>query len=187
VPLIDFDAQDSAIDGLKINTIKQVSDERGTVREFFRLSAYTAALVDTPGGFAQINVTFTRRGAIRGLHGEAMTKLVAVAAGEAFGAYVDARRDSPTFGAVVTTALSPGTQVLVPRGVLNGFQSTGSEGSEYLYCFDVEWRPDMPGIGVHPLDPELAITWPIEIDPDDRALLSAKDAALPHFSELHRG
>jgi dTDP-4-dehydrorhamnose 3,5-epimerase len=184
VPLIDFDAQDSAIDGLEIITIKQVSDERGTVREFFRLSAYASALADTAGGFAQINVTFTKRGAIRGLHGEAMTKLVAVAAGEAFGVYVDARHDSPTFGAVVTATLAPGTQVLVPRGVLNGFQSTGSDGSEYLYCFDVEWQPDMPGIGAHPLDPDLGIAWPIEIDPADRSLVSAKDAALPRFSEL---
>ena len=51
-----------------------------------------------------------------------MTKLVAVVHGEAFGAYVDARPDSPTRGAVETVRLLPGTQVLVPQGVCNGFQ-----------------------------------------------------------------
>ena len=37
--IIDFDARPTAIDGLLFLTMKQVSDERGTVREFFRESA----------------------------------------------------------------------------------------------------------------------------------------------------
>ena len=41
------------------------------------------------GPWQQINVTETARGAVRGLHGEAMAKLVAIAAGSATGAYVN--------------------------------------------------------------------------------------------------
>jgi dTDP-4-dehydrorhamnose 3,5-epimerase-like enzyme len=37
---------------------------------------------------------------------------------------------------------------------------------------------------VNAIDPELAIGWPIAIDPSDRALLSAKDASLPAFRDL---
>ena len=96
-------------------TQKQVRDDRGVVREFFRHSTYGALAGFGP--WRQLNVTESGRGAIRGLHGEQMVKLIACVAGEAFGAYLDARESSPTFGAVVTLGLAPGTQVLVPAGV----------------------------------------------------------------------
>ena len=76
------------------------------------------------------------RGTVRGLHGEAMSKLVTVAYGSVFGAYVDTRPDSKTFGAVQTVHITPGVQVFVPQGVCNGFQAL--EDTEYLYFFDKE-------------------------------------------------
>jgi dTDP-4-dehydrorhamnose 3,5-epimerase len=116
---------------------------------------------------------------VRGLHGEAMDKLVAIAAGQAFGAYVDTRTDSPTFGRVVTVDLKAGRQVLVPDGVCNGFQSVSEGATQYLYCFDHEWVPGMAGTAINPLDPSLAIGWPLPIDTSDRAAISAKDSVLP--------
>jgi dTDP-4-dehydrorhamnose 3,5-epimerase len=180
---VDFSTQPTSIDGLVVITMKQVSDERGTVREFFRRSAFEAAGVTTLGPFLQVNVTENRRGALRGLHAEAMTKLVAVVAGEAFGVYVDLRTSSPTHGAIETVALVPGTQVLVPRGVGNGFQAL-ADGTQYAYCFDQEWRPGMVGIACNPLDPALAIAWPLPVDQNDRAQVSAKDLAAPAFADL---
>lgn len=177
-----FDVAATAIDGLVVITMKQVEEPRGTVRELFRLSAMEEAGLHT-GPWKQINVTETRLGAVRGLHGEAMTKLVAIAAGSAFGAYVDTRPDSPTVGAVVTVDLVPGRQVLVPAGVCNGFQSTSQEPSQYVYCFDAEWVPGMAGTAVNPLDPALAINWPVPIDTANPAQLSAKDAAQPTLAE----
>src|SRR6185437_13974940 len=177
-----FTVDRSAIDGLVVLTMKQIFEPRGTVRELFRTSAMAQAGLHA-GPWQQINVTETVRGAVRGLHGEAMTKLVAIAAGSAYGAYVDTRVDSPTVGAVVTVELVPGRQVLVPAGVCNGFQSTSDEPSQYVYCFDAEWVPGMAGTAVHPLDPALGIEWPIDIDPSDRSLLSAKDAAQPTLAE----
>jgi dTDP-4-dehydrorhamnose 3,5-epimerase len=112
-----------------------------------------------------------------------MHKLVAVAAGEAFGAYVDARPTSSTFGVVVTRPLVPGVQVLVPPGVCNGFQAL-SDPAQYVYCFDVEWAPGMEGVAVSPIDPALGIDWPIDIDPDDESLLSAKDRSAPRLADL---
>ena len=116
-----FEAVPTAIDGLYIITMKQVTDERGTVRELFRQSAMDSTPLPQFGPWKQINATQTNRGSIRGLHAEAMNKLVAVVAGEAFGVYVDARIDSPTVGAVVTVPLTKGVQVFVPQGVCNGF------------------------------------------------------------------
>jgi dTDP-4-dehydrorhamnose 3,5-epimerase len=180
--IVPFDVQTTAIDGLVIITMKQVTEPRGTVRELFRSSAMAEAGLHS-GPWQQVNVTETNHGAVRGLHGEAITKLVAIAAGSAFGAYVDTRPHSPTVGAVVTVELTPGRQVLVPAGVCNGFQSTSAEPSQYVYCFDAEWVPGMAGTAVHPLDPALAIAWPVPIDPADTAQLSAKDAAQPTLAE----
>lgn len=180
---VDFETRTSSIDGLIIIAMKQVTDERGAVRELFRRSAFEAAGVTDLGPFLQINVTESRRGAIRGLHAEDMTKLLTVVVGESFGAYVDLRRSSATFGVVETVALHPGVQVLVPRGVANGFQALG-ELNQYVYCFDEEWAPGMRGEACNPLDSEIGIEWPISVDPDDPSLLSVKDRHALSFREL---
>lgn len=177
--IIDFSASPTAIEGLWQIRMKQITDERGTVREFYRESAFRDAGLPSLGPWLQVNVTESRHGTVRGLHGEDMFKLVGIAEGEAFGAYVDARAGSPTFGRVVTLILDKGSQVLVPRGVCNGFQSTSPGVTQYLYCFDAEWVAGMAGVAVSPLDPHLGIEWPIPIDTADRAQLSEKDAGLP--------
>lgn len=174
----DFAVSRTAIEGLCVLTMKQVSDERGTVREFYRESAFVDAGLGSLGPWLQVNVTETRTGAIRGMHGEDMTKLVAVVSGRAHGAYLDTRDGSATRGVVVEVDLAAGTQVLVPAGVANGFQAV-VDGTQYLYCFDAEWVPGMAGTSVAPLDPALGIAWPLPVDPDDPALVSVKDRDAP--------
>lgn len=182
--IVPFEAEPTEIPGLVVFRMRQVTDERGTVREFYRGSAFASAGLPSVGPWVQLNLTETRPGAVRGLHAEAMDKLVAVAAGTAFGVYVDVRAGSPTFGRVVTVGLTPGVQVFVPSGVCNGFQATGPGTTQYLYGFTTEWTPDMPGTSITPLDPDLAIRWPIPVDPDDPAQISAKDAAAPRLAEV---
>jgi dTDP-4-dehydrorhamnose 3,5-epimerase len=186
VDLRPFSATPTAIDGLFIIEMKEVRDDRGTVREFYRESVFAEAGLPSLGPWLQVNVTETKRGAIRGLHGEDMFKLVAIISGEAFGAYVDTRPASPSQGVVVTTRLIKGTQVLVPRGVCNGFQSVSTEPTQYLYTFDQEWAPGMSGTAVNPLDPALAIEWPVPVDRSDSAQLSPKDAGLPPLDQVLR-
>jgi len=177
-----MDVRTTDIDGLVVITMNVgAPDDRGLVREFFRTSTWQAAGLPRIGPWQQVNVTESVAGAVRGLHGEAMTKLVAIVAGEGFGAYVDTRAGSPTFGEVVALPLTVGTQVLVPQGVCNGYQSLTD--TQYVYCFDNEWKPGMPGIAVSALDPALAIDWPVPIDRTNRAQLSEKDANLPTFAE----
>ena len=182
-----FRAEKTDIEGLWVVTAKQVEDDRGVVREFYRQSAFREAGLPDLGDWVQINLTESRPGTLRGLHGEPMHKLVGIAAGEAFGAYVDARPGSKTAGAVVTVPLRAGTQVLVPRGVCNGFQSLGPDRTQYLYCFDTEWVPGMAGPAVDPLDPDLSIPWPMPVQRADQTRLSAKDAGLPGIREVLRG
>ena len=179
-----FAVEHTEIEGLKVLRMKQISDERGTVREFYRESSFLEAGLPSLGPWLQVNITETRQGALRGLHGEEMLKLVAIVEGEAFGAYLDARTDSASRGKIVTVRLTKGTQVLVPKGVCNGFQSVSPGVTQYLYCFDQEWRPGMAGVSVNPLDADLAIAWPLPIDASDPAQISAKDVGAPAFSAL---
>ncbi|MDQ2796086.1 MAG: dTDP-4-dehydrorhamnose 3,5-epimerase [Actinomycetota bacterium] len=174
----------TAIDGLVRVTTKAVTDERGTVREFFRTSGFAELGVPVPDRWAQLNVTYTRHGGVRGLHGEAADKLIGLASGVAFGAWLDTRPESPTRGALVTLELTVGTQMFVPAGVCNGFQSVSPDGCQYVYCFGVEWTPGMTGVAVNPLDPDLGIAWPVPVHPSDPSIVSAKDAAAPRFAEL---
>ena len=183
--IIDFTTRRGTIDGLVIATMKQVTDERGTVRELFRRSAF-ADVAPAFERIEQINVTLTHLGGVRGMHAEQMTKLVTVAHGRAHGVYVDVRPGSPTFGLVDEVDLQPGIQVLVPSGVANGFQALAPE-TEYAYCFDREWQPGMPGSAFTPLDPVVLDRWPLPIDPDDPAQISAKDRSAPAFGELSHG
>lgn len=184
VEIVPMSVEKTAIEGLMKITTKAVTDERGTVREFFRTTGFAEAGVTVPERWAQVNLTWTRQGGLRGLHGEAADKLIGIASGEAFGAWLDARPDSPTRGNVVTERLQVGTQMFVPAGVCNGFQAVSPEGCQYLYCFGVEWTPGMAGVAVTPLDPDLAIAWPITPDTADPAKVSVKDASAPRFAEL---
>jgi dTDP-4-dehydrorhamnose 3,5-epimerase len=179
--VIPFAVQDTEIEGLKVLRMKQITDERGTIREFYRESSFLEAGLPSLGAFLQVNITETRQGAVRGLHGEEMFKLMAIVEGEAFGAWLDARPGSPSRGKVVTARLVKGTQVLVPKGVCNGFQSVSPGVTQYLYCFDQEWRPGMAGVAVNPLDPGLGIAWPLPVDAGDPGQISAKDAGAPGF------
>jgi dTDP-4-dehydrorhamnose 3,5-epimerase len=183
---VEFSTRPTAIDGLLIVTMRQATDSRGTAREFFRSSTLNAVEGAVLGPWRQINVTETQRGAIRGLHGEDMTKLVGVVHGQAFGAYVDVRPDSPTQGALVTCELVAGVQVLVPNGVCNGFQSISDEPTQYVYCFDAEWVPERARYAIHPLDRTLAIPWPIPVDGRPE-LLSERDTTAPSLREVLKG
>lgn len=180
-----FSASESEIDGLKIINVKMVTDDRGTVRELYRESAHKEVLPQTVSSWKQINLTRTKRGAVRGLHGEAMSKLVTVALGSVFGVYVDTRPESKTFGAVETVHITPGVQVFVPQGVCNGFQAL-EEHTEYLYFFDNEWIAGMEGTALTPLDPELGIEWPIPIEPGNLEQISEKDAKAPTLQEIRK-
>ena len=181
-----FTALESKIYGLKIINVKMVTDDRGTVRELYRESEHMVILPNSVSNWKQVNLTRTKQGAVRGLHGEAMSKLVTVAVGSVFGVYVDTRPDSKTFGAVETVHITPGIQVFVPQGVCNGFQAL-EDNTEYLYFFDNEWVSGMAGTALTPLDSELKIDWPIPIDAENREQISEKDAKAPRLRELIKG
>jgi dTDP-4-dehydrorhamnose 3,5-epimerase len=159
-------------------------DDRGSVMELYRQSEFESLGLPSLGERPQVNAPLTARGAVRGIHGEFAHKLVSVASGKIFAAIVDFRKDSETFGKVETFELERGQGLFVSNGLGNSFQSTSDEPSVYLYYFEQEWSPTMPGVSVNPLDSELNIQWPIK--QGEGMILSPKDLANPPFSDLRK-
>lgn len=151
------------LDGLVRLTRQRLADPRGHFSRLFCADTLGAAW---PGPIAQINHSHTaRRGTVRGLHFQhpphAEAKLVSCLHGRVFDVAVDLRAGSPTFlhwhGEVLDAEL--GTALLIPRGFAHGFQAL-SDGAELLYCHSAAYNPQAEG-GLAPLDPRLAIAWPL--------------------------
>ncbi len=126
---------------------------------------------------AQVNQTRTTgRGSVRGMHYQrpphAEMKLVQCLRGEVFDVAVDLRRGSPTFLRWHGERLSEdnGVGLLIPEGFAHGMQTLTGE-VDFLYCHSAAYAPAAEA-GLHPLDPRLAIDWPLPI-----AALSPRDDA----------
>ena len=59
-----FEVRPTAIVDLFVIQMKQVRDERGVVREFYRESAFRDAGLPSLGPWLQVNITESRHGAI---------------------------------------------------------------------------------------------------------------------------
>ena len=157
-------------------------DARGFFLETWNHRRYSE--LGLPDQFVQDNLSFSRRGTLRGLHFQnpnPQGKLVFVLAGEVFDVAVDVRTDSPTFGRWVGVTLSAENkrQFWVPAGFAHGFCVT-SETALFAYkCTDF-YNPQSDG-GVRWNDPELAIAWPVA-----EPILSGKDAQAPLLKDVPR-
>ncbi len=174
------DPETTPIPGLVIVRLDVRADSRGWFKENWqRLKMTALGLPDF--GPVQQNISFnTTAGTTRGLHAEPWDKLVSVAAGKVFGAWVDLR-SGESFGATFHCELDESVAVFVPRGVANGFQ-TLIDGTAYSYLVNDHWRADARDSYsyVNLADPGSAIPWPI---PLERAVLSDADRTHPTVAE----
>lgn len=150
-------------------------DERGYFLETWNRQRYADAGIDVD--FVQDNLSFSRRGVLRGLHYQnpgAQGKLVSVAQGEVFDVAVDLRTDSPTFGEWAGVTLSHENQrrLWVPAGFAHGFVVT-SETAVFAYKCTDYYAPQHERSLLWN-DPEIGIQWPVE-----NPVVAAKDAAAP--------
>ncbi|CDQ46948.1 sugar nucleotide-binding protein [Mycolicibacterium neoaurum] len=172
-------AKTTQIPGLIVWDLPVHGDNRGWFKENWQRGKMVAAGLPDFGP-VQNNVSFNEAaGTTRGIHAEPWDKLISVATGRIFGAWVDLR-EGPTFGAVHTAEIDPSRAVYVPRGVGNAFQ-TLEDGTAYIYLVNAHWRPDARYAPVHLADPTLAIAWPI---PLANAELSEKDRNHPALSDV---
>lgn len=172
---------ETAIPGLLVLDLDVHGDNRGWFKENWqRAKMLTLGLPDF--GPVQNNMSFNAApGSTRGLHAEPWDKLISLAHGRIFGAWVDLRPGGG-FGTVVTLELGPNKAVYVPRGVANGYQALETD-TVYSYLVNEHWSPDARGsyTYLNLADETVAIGWPI---PLAEAEISAADAAHPRLAEV---
>ncbi len=171
---------ETALSGVYLLQRKALADPRGFLSRVFCAQELVEAGWRKP--VAQINHTGTvHAGTVRGLHLQAAPhaemKLVSCLRGAVWDVAVDLRPDSPTYLRWHAQQLSADNQLalMIPEGCAHGFQSL-SDGSELLYCHSAPYMGHAER-GVHPLDAQLAIAWPLPV-----LLLSVRDAALPEIA-----
>lgn len=178
----DFSVTPTEFEGLWQVQTKVIPDDRGSVMESFRQSDYEKAGLPPLGGRMQVNATLTVKGALRGIHAEESHKFIQVAQGKIFAVIVDLRKDSPTAGQWKSFEIERGHGLFVSQGLGNSFQSISDEPSIYVYHFEKEWQPGMAGKACNPLDPQLAIRWPIA--ENQGMIISDKDRSNPSLKEV---
>ena len=178
----ELQVTETGIEGLKVVELSVHGDSRGWFKENWQ-RAKMVALGVPDLRVVQNNVSFNaERGVTRGIHAEPWDKFVSVATGSVFGAWVDLRQGSETYGRVYTATLDPSRAIYVPRGVGNSFQAL-EDGTAYTYLVDAHWSAELKRTYtfVNLADPELAIDWPI---PLSEATLSEADLHHPALADV---
>jgi dTDP-4-dehydrorhamnose 3,5-epimerase len=172
---------ETSIEGLLIIEPRIFNDDRGYFYESYNKSKFTEAGIDVE--FVQDNQSFSQKGAVRGLHGQAnpfaQGKLVRVIKGRVIDIALDIRKGSPTYGKHFSIELNEENKLLfwIPAGFLHGFAVLEDD---TIFTYKVNNYYDKASeIGVIWNDPALSIDWGIS---NNEALLSPKDELLPTFS-----
>lgn len=157
------------------------ADERG-----YFLESYNQSLFHKNGIteiFVQDNISFSRKGTLRGLHYQlhphAQGKLVRVTYGKVYDVAVDIRKGSPTYGKWIGMELSDENKlaIYIPPGFAHGFYVL-SDYAQFVYkCTDHYYKELDRGILWN--DPAIGINWPYSGQP----ILSKKDLTNPLLAD----
>jgi len=159
---------------------KSFGDDRGFFMETFNEKRYEDA--GLPSRFVQDNLSFSRRGILRGLHYQypnPQGKLVQAVSGEVFDVAVDIRAGSPNFGKWTGARLSAENkhQLWVPEGFAHGFVVL-SESALFSYKCTTLYNGEADAALLWN-DPEIGVRWP-----DREPTLSEKDSYAPLLRDI---
>jgi len=163
-------------------TPRQFGDDRGTFLEWYRHEALAEA-VGHRLNLAQANCSISRRGTVRGIHfadvPPSQAKYVTCVRGAVLDVIVDIREGSPAFGTWDAVRLDDQERaaVYLSEGLGHAFLALTDDATVVYLCSEV-YAPTREH-GLHPMDPELAIAWPEDVEP----VLSAKDAQAPTLAQ----
>ncbi len=160
------------LSGLLIIEPKVFGDARGFFLETWNQQRYAEAGLDA--AFVQDNISFSRKGILRGLHFQnpkPQGKLLQVLQGEVFDVAVDIRRSSPTFGKWHGLVLSSENkrQFYIPSGFAHGFLVLSETALFHYKCTDFYSPRDEMALRWD--DPDIGIEWPLT-----EPLVSERDA-----------
>jgi len=161
---------------------QQHEDERGSLDRLFALEDFDSAGLN----FKAVHINLTRTthvGTVKGLHMQTKPheeiKLIRCISGRIFDVAVDLRPKSPTYGHWFGSELSPDKpeSLLIPEGFAHGMQCL-EPNSIVHYVHSMAYSPSAES-GVNPLDPDIAVAWPIP-----PKYLSQRDKLLPWLADL---
>jgi dTDP-4-dehydrorhamnose 3,5-epimerase len=177
-----MDIVKTGINGLIEIKPKIYQDQRGWFQELYKDSVFKNICGDTQ--FVQDNLSFSKKGVLRGLHLQTglsgQAKLVTVISGKVLDVVVDLRKGSKTFGHSFQLELDgiSRNMLYVPEGFAHGFSAI--EDSLFLYKCSNEYDPTNE-TGIIWNDGDLNINWK-----NDNPVVSEKDIVLPTFKDLLR-
>ena len=178
----DLEIRETPIEGLLVAELPVHGDSRGWFKENWQ-RVKMCALGAPDLTWVQNNISFNaERGVTRGVHAEPWDKWISVATGRIFGAWVDLRDGSATYGATYCCEVDPSRAVFTPRGVGNSFQAL-EDGTVYTYLVNAHWSAELKKTYtfVNLADPALGIEWPI---PLEQATLSEADKHHPMLADV---
>lgn len=160
---------------------QQHGDPRGVFLEWYKAEPL-AEVVGRRLRLAQANMSVSARGVLRGIHfaqvppGQA--KYATCVRGVMLDVVVDIRVGSPTFGRWEAVRLDDVDRraVYLSEGLGHAFCAL-TDDATLTYLVSEGYNPGRE-FGVHPLDPEIGIEWPVA-----EPTLSAKDAAAPTLAQ----
>jgi len=143
------------IDGVRIDELKQIVDDRGAIFHMLR--------ADDPAfeRFGEIYFSFVHPGWVKGWHlHKSMVLNYAVPVGRIRLVLYDDRADSPTRGRVQEIELGGNryARVRVPANVWNGFIGLGSADAMVANCATLPHDPDEI-VRIPPEDPRIPYSW----------------------------
>jgi dTDP-4-dehydrorhamnose 3,5-epimerase len=171
-----------SIDGAFEFTPRQFGDDRGTFLEWFK-SDELAPVIGHRLDLAQANCSVSHRGVLRGIHfsdvppGQA--KYVSCVRGAVLDVVVDIRVGSGTYGSYEFVRLDDVDRraVYLSEGLGHGFIAL-EDNTTVMYLCSTGYAPNREH-GIHPLDPQLGIEWPLDLAP----ILSEKDQSAPSLEQ----
>jgi dTDP-4-dehydrorhamnose 3,5-epimerase len=179
------DVRHLAIAQALVFTPRQFIVVRGVFLEWYRIDVLERASGRTFTA-AQANHSVSRRGAVRGIHftdvPPGTAKYVYCPSGAVLDVVVDLRTGSPTFGRWESVRLDDVDRrgLYLGEGLGHGLIAL-SDNAMVTYLCSSPYAAERER-GIHPLDPDLGIDWPV----DPRPLLSVKDSHAPSLREAWR-
>ena len=157
-------------------------DDRGVFCESFTQDSFNES-VGHPLTVKQTNVSVSSRGTLRGIHfadvPRGQAKYVKCYDGQILDVVVDIRIGSPTFGQWETFELDSESHkaLYIAEGLGHAFCALSERATVGYMCSEPYAQAREHGI--HPLDADLGISWPTDLD----VQLSPKDARAPSLAE----
>ena len=166
------------IEGPIIFSTETFKDERGLFFESWNMDLFNKSTSKNIS-FIQDNVSFSKRGVLRGLHYQlepfTQVKLIRCLKGKIFDVILDLREKSKTFGCWSSILLSENNfkQLFLPSGFAHGFLTISKE-AILTYKVDKYWKKKYER-SIRWNDKDINIEWPLKENNLKNPILSKKD------------